>query len=473
MTHNIENLENKMGEFFLDGKRKPDQNYFQSESGVSTPLPLPDVFTQPAHKHPGLDTSHGSTGVIWATEQAEAKGYKYGDTTWSNLGQGSPETTPQLPGGKYMPAVIDAAEASHRGYESTAGSMELREAVANLYNKEYRQGMESQYTAENVCIVPGGRAGLIRIASILRDCYLSFFFPDYTAYAEMLSLFKNFAPIPVPLDDSDNYSVHLDIIQNELNRGVTAMITSNPRNPTGQSLKNEDLKRLHDMCRKTCLLIMDEFYSHYIYDQGCDGYGNSSAAQVIDVNADPVLILDGMTKAMRRAGWRVAWIVGPKSYIKSLASAGSFLDGGTVNVLQKVCVPLLEPDYFKNEMVALQKHFKMKRDYCINRLTAMGFKFKKVPTSTFYIWLSTAHLPGKLRTAFGFFQACLEEHVITVPGPFFDINPAARRDVHDSPLFHYVRLSYGPPMDQLKNGMDGIQRVIERYRAGASILPKR
>ena len=39
--------------------------------------------------------------------------------------------------------------------------------------------------------MPGGRAGLIRIAAVLKDAYLGFFIPDYTAYNEMLSLFKN------------------------------------------------------------------------------------------------------------------------------------------------------------------------------------------------------------------------------------------------------------------------------------------
>jgi aspartate/methionine/tyrosine aminotransferase len=67
----------------------------------------------------------------------------------------------------------------------------LRAAVARLYNDHYRQGKESQYTWENVCIVPGGRAGLIRIAAILGNSYLSFPIPDYSAYSEMLSLFKN------------------------------------------------------------------------------------------------------------------------------------------------------------------------------------------------------------------------------------------------------------------------------------------
>ncbi len=73
----------------------------------------------------------------------------------------------------------------------TAGIKPLREAVAHLYNSHHRQGKTSQYTWENVCIVPGGRAGLIRIAAVLNNAYLGFFIPDYTAYNEMLGLFKN------------------------------------------------------------------------------------------------------------------------------------------------------------------------------------------------------------------------------------------------------------------------------------------
>ena len=43
--------------------------------------------------------------------------------------------------------------------------------MANLYNHTYRQGKASQYTYENVCIVPGGRAGLSRVAAVIGDVY--------------------------------------------------------------------------------------------------------------------------------------------------------------------------------------------------------------------------------------------------------------------------------------------------------------
>lgn len=88
------------------------------------------------------------------------------------------------------PTHIDITVAS-REYAPTAGIKPLREAVAKMYNAHHRVGKASQYTWENVAIVPGGRAGLIRIAAILNQAYLGFFIPDYTAYNEMLSLFRN------------------------------------------------------------------------------------------------------------------------------------------------------------------------------------------------------------------------------------------------------------------------------------------
>jgi hypothetical protein len=42
-----------------------------------------------------------------------------------------------------------------------------------MYNETYRKGMATQYSFENVCIVPGGRAGLSRVAAVVGDVYVS------------------------------------------------------------------------------------------------------------------------------------------------------------------------------------------------------------------------------------------------------------------------------------------------------------
>lgn len=140
--------------------------------------------------HAGLDASRSSTGVVWCTERAAEYGFLEEPEAWANLGQGAPEVEDDIAGCFKRPNTIEISLAA-REYGPTAGIKPLREAVANLYNEMHRKGKESQYTWENVAIVPGGRAGLIRIAAVLGSAYLSFFLPDYTAYNEMLSLFKN------------------------------------------------------------------------------------------------------------------------------------------------------------------------------------------------------------------------------------------------------------------------------------------
>lgn len=282
------------------------------------------------------------------------------------------------------------------------------------------------------------------------------------------------------MSEEDGYHIHPDKIADEIARGTSVILTSNPRNPTGRVVKNPELAEIQNICRDRATLVMDEFYGGYNYTSNCDGTTISSAENIEDVDEDDVLIIDGLTKRFRLPGWRIAWIVGPKEFIKAIGSCGSYLDGGANVPFQEAAVSMLEPTKVRNEMKALQRHFMVtppilvisllsiinneqdKRDYVISRLREMGFIIKTVPDSTFYLWLDLEKLPEEIADGLNFFQACLEEKVIVVPGIFFDLNPSKRRDLFDSPCHHFVRFSYGPRMEVLKKGLDGIERVVKR-----------
>ena len=77
------------------------------------------------------------------------------------------------------------------------------------------------------------------------------------------------------------------------------------------------------------------------------------------MDEDDVLILDGLTKRFRLPGWRIAWILGPKEFIKAIGSCGSYLDGGANAPFQEAAIPMLEPSLVKKEMIALQCHFRV------------------------------------------------------------------------------------------------------------------
>ncbi|MEQ1566715.1 MAG: pyridoxal phosphate-dependent aminotransferase [Myxococcota bacterium] len=402
------------------------------------------------------------TGVIYVMTRAQKRGFHYGHPEWSNLGQGAPEAG-EIPG---CAPRIGSVSFDHRvdEYAPVHGIPELREAVANLYNERFRKGMPSQYTAENVAVSPGGRAGLTRIAASLGSVNLGHFLPDYTAYEELLDIFKAFVPLPVVTEREHGFALTADQLRREIvNRGLGALLLSNPCNPTGQVVRGGALRAWVDTCRKYGVaLILDEFYSHFLYGDAvrADGPALSAARYVEDVNVDPVVLIDGLTKNWRYPGWRLSWTVGPRWLTDRLASAGSFLDGGPAHPLQKAAVPLLAPEVADREARAIQAAFGIKRDLVVDRLRAMGIRVDVVPSGAFYVFAGLDDLPESLRDGMAFFERALERQVIVVPGQFFDVNPGKRRSHIPSRLKNHVRISFGPSIDSVRLGLDRLDAMI-------------
>jgi aspartate/methionine/tyrosine aminotransferase len=349
-----------------------------------------------------------------------------------------------------------------------AGIVELRQAVADLYNARYRKDKASKYTWKNVCITPGGRASLTRVAAAIGNVYVGFFLPEYTAYEEMLAIFKKFVAIPHALDAKTGYGISPEELRREIrSRGLGVVVTSNPSNPTGKLIEGEDLKQWVTIgAEMKCSMVFDEFYSAYIWSHGAENNGRtvSAAEYVEDVNKDPVIIVDGLTKSWRLPGWRISWVVAPEEVVKAISSSGSFLDGGANNPLQHSAVALLNPEFANNDVKALQAHFRNKRQYMIDTLLQMGFKLDGMPMGTFYVWADVSGLPSPLDNGISFFEAALKEKVICVPGIFFDINPGRRRELESSPYHNYIRFSYGPSIEELKRGLTAIEKLVAQAR---------
>jgi aspartate/methionine/tyrosine aminotransferase len=106
----------------------------------------------------------------------------------------------------------------------------------------------------------------------------------------MLSSFNRLVPIPSALDASDAY--HLDtqkLRKNVKEQGLSVVLASNPRNPTGQVLAGDDLKGLVSISQEEgTTLILDEFYSWYQYELG-EGATVSAAEYVDNVDEDNVV----------------------------------------------------------------------------------------------------------------------------------------------------------------------------------------
>lgn len=399
-------------------------------------------------------------GVIYVVAEAAKLGYHGDHPDWYNLGQGQPEVGP-LPGAPDRVSSLSIAPEDH-AYGPVEGLPELRDAVAALYNHWFRQGKRSQYTRQNVALAAGGRLALSRAAAALAQGNLGYFVPDYSAYEDLLTNFDLATAVLIPLRAERGFAIAPEELEAEITtRGLRALLLSNPCNPTGRAIRDAELAEWVRIARdRDCTLLLDEFYSHYAWT----GPAPVSAASFVeDVDRDPVLLFDGLTKNYRYPGWRVGWMVGPAAMVEAATCSGSFLDGGPPRFVQRAVTAMIAPQRAEQETEAMRVAFRIKRDFMTRRLLEMGIVLPREPEGTFYAFGSVANLPPPLNDGFAFFRAGLEHNVLTVPGEFFDVNPGKRRPA-PSAYASFVRFSFGPPLATVEKGLDLLEAMIRAPR---------
>ena len=398
-------------------------------------------------------------GVIWVVAEAHKRGFWNGNPDWCNLGQGQPEIGEMEGAPDRLRSVV--IEPEDQAYGPINGTDEMRQAVADHYNRYYRRG-KKPYTAANVGISQGGRLMLSRVFGSVQG-RMGYQVPDYTAYQDMMDYAASrLEPVLIPTAEENNFSIPAAEFAEAAKR-LDSFLISNPCNPTGHVIQGDELASYCETARREgCTLIMDEFYSHFIYEGDQPGRGPVSSAQFVeDPDIDPVLVIDGLTKSFRYPGWRMGWVLGPPEIVETLGRAASAIDGGPSRIVQRMALRALEPAYAEQETSALRVAFVKKRNMMVERLTKMGMRC--LPgAATFYVWACVEDLPEPLNDGMGLFWAALDRQVMTVPGEFFDINPGGERS-GESPFRQWVRFSFGPPYDNVDLGLTRLEELFREH----------
>jgi len=131
--------------------------------------------------------------------------------------------------------------------------------------------------------------------------------PDYTAYEELLDIFKAFTAIPILLEGERGYAFTVEDLRREVHgRGLSALLLSNPCNPTGKLVQGDELRPLGRAGARRGLRAAVRRILFPLHLERRPGQlpVESAARYVEDVNSDPIVIFDGLTKNWRYPGWR-------------------------------------------------------------------------------------------------------------------------------------------------------------------------
>jgi len=327
--------------------------------------------------------------------------------------------------------------AIHEGkthYTHSLGLIELREAIAEDYWKRYRVKVHP----EQILVTSGTSPAMLLLFSALLEpgdeIILSN--PYYPCYPNIIR-FAGGSPDFVEVKEEEGFQYLPEMIREKLHQGVKGILINSPSNPTGNVMPVE---RMREIAKLSTFIISDEIYHGLIYE--------GEAHSILEFT-DRAFVINGFSKLYAMTGWRLGYVIAPKEFIRPMQkiqqnlfiSASSFAQWGALAGLKDA----------GKDIQKMRETYDRRRRFLIPSLRALGFGITVEPTGAFYILANAKRFSqDSYKLAFDILQ---EAKVGVAPG--IDFGTGAEG---------YLRFSYANSMENIEEGMNRLERYLEKYR---------
>ena len=323
-----------------------------------------------------------------------------------NMAIGSPDLPPPNAAIKILNETA-ISKGAHQ-YQSYQGITELREAIANFYQKHYRVSLNPN---QEILPLMGSKEGITHISMAFLNKGDSVLIPDpgYPSYASVSNLMQANI-ISYNLNVSNNWLPNYKEIEKQDLTGVKMMWLNYPHMPTGTNATKEHFKKAVAFAKKhDIMLVNDNPYSFIL---------NNNPLSILETEGarDVAIELNSLSKTFNMSGWRVGMVVGKGDVIKSILQVKSNMDSGMFLGIQKGAMVALNSskEWFKE----LNKAYTKRRKIVWEIFDILGCYYNRESAGLF-VW---AKLP-KGRSAIEITDQLLKEkEVFMTPGSIFGKN---------------------------------------------------
>lgn len=322
-------------------------------------------------------------------------------------------------------AAIRAINEDKTTYTPSNGLLELRQALAQKFREENLIPCDEN----TVTVVPGLTTGqlLVYLAIIDPGDEVVVFDPYYPPYPHLAT---TAGARVVYASTLPTFQPDLEALEASITHKTKAIVVNSPNNPTGAVYPEETLRKIAALAEKNnTLIISDEIYEHFIYDDKPFSIGS------IYPNT---ITLNGFSKEYAMTGWRVGYITGPKDIIAAINELQQYVVMSSSSIAQHAALAAL-----KHPPAEITEKYREKRDLLVSGLTRLGFSVKG-GQGAFYTFVKA---PNGL-TDVEFVEKATENNLILVPGRAF------------SQLHGFVRISYGANKSDLVRGLEALEKTV-------------
>ena len=219
-----------------------------------------------------------------------------------NLSVGEPDfNTPE----NIKKAAIKAVNDNFSHYSPVPGYPVLREAIAGKLKRE--NGLE--YATSQILCSNGAKQSVCNVIMSIIQAGDEVIIPApyWVSYPQMVKLAEG-EPVCVSAGIEQDFKITPAQLEAAITPHTRALIICSPSNPTGSIYSRAELEALAEVLKKheRIIVLSDEIYEHINYVGK-----HESIAQFPEVH-DRTIIINGVSKAYAKPGWRIGFASGPE-----------------------------------------------------------------------------------------------------------------------------------------------------------------
>lgn len=217
------------------------------------------------------------------------------------------------------------------------------------------------------------------------------------------------------------------------------ILLNSPNNPTGCVYTEESLGFVREAVEgKPIFVLCDDVYRQLTYTENYHSFAEFKELK------EQLLVVQSFSKPYAMTGWRMGYLMAERSIMERLELIHQFMVVSTPAPFQKACVEAL--DYNPAPML---ETYRKRRAYVLSRLGEMGLETAE-PEGAFYAFpcIAAYGLPSAEFCT----RMIKEAGLAATPGSCFGAEG-------------YIRLSYCYSDDVLQEGMNRLERFLEKLKA--------
>jgi len=336
-------------------------------------------------------------------------------------------------------AAIYSLEKGHTTYTSNLGLLSLRTEICKYLQSDY----DLSYDPVSQCIITVGVSealDLLLRAIINPGDEIIYHEPCYVSYAPGIQMAHG-VPVVVPTYEKNDFSLDPEDLRKAITSKTKAVLLNFPCNPTGATLKPEQMQEIANIAIENNLLVItDEIYSELTYK------GKHKSIATLPGMPERTGFLHGFSKAFSMTGFRIAYACGPVELIDAMMK---------IHQYSMLCAPIIAQEAAlealmngRSEMIHMRDEYCNRRNIISKHLNKMGLTCFK-PEGAFYVFpnIASSGLSSN-EFATGLLQ---EYNVAVVPGTAFGECGEG-----------YVRCAYAASIEDILEAMKRIKLFIKQ-----------